>query len=211
MAGGIPSLVPAVDESFWAVMWAVNFPFLVGASFFLLAATLAFVLVMHTRPIGHGVPPEHLGEYWFAPSSRWSVFTINPRRVDWWSNLLQLLGAAIFEFNSIAAVVPPWFESHPNLTIFMPSTIASVLFVVSSYMKLVEAVHAWWAVKPQSLGWWEGVCNVAGSLGFLTASVAGFWSTDRLTVEIVGVYLWYFVGSIFFWLGSYAKVVDTVN
>jgi hypothetical protein len=108
-------------------------------------------------------------------------------------------------------VVPPLFEKHPNLTIYMPSTIASVLFTVSSYMKFIEAVQAWWSWKPQSLGFWEGVFNILGSLGFLVASIAGFWSTDRITVELVGVFLWYFVGSIFFWLGSYAKVVDTIN
>jgi hypothetical protein len=103
-AGGLPSLVPAVDENFWGLLWAVNFPFLIGASFFLLAALLAFALTMNTRPIGHGVPPHHLlAKYYLEPSSKWSIFTLHPRRVDWWSNLLQLLGAAIFEFNSIAA------------------------------------------------------------------------------------------------------------
>jgi hypothetical protein len=85
-------------------MWAVNFPFLIGASFFLLAALLAFALTMNTRPIGHGVPPHHLKlQYYLEPSSKRSIFTVHPRRVDWWSNLLQLLGAAIFEFNSISA------------------------------------------------------------------------------------------------------------
>lgn len=204
-------MVPAVDESFWGLMWVVNFPMLVGASCFLLAAILGFVLVMNVKPIGHGVPLAHLPDYWFKPSSKWSICTVNPHRVDRWSNLLQLLGASIFEFKSIAAVVPPLFANHPHLSIFMPSAIASGLFLVSSYMGFVESVHAWWAWKLSSLGWWEGIFNILGSLGFLVASIAGFWSTDRLTVELIGVFLWYLVGFVFFLLGANLSVVDTVN
>lgn len=207
----MPSFVPKVDDGFWTLLWAVSFPFLVGASLFLLAAILGFILVLNTNPIGYGLPHEHVVEYLLEPSSRYSVFTRHPRRIDWWSNLLQMIGAAIFEFNSIAAVVPPLYENWPRYTIYLPSTVASVLFVVSSYLKFVESVHGWIAWKPRSLGFWEGIGNVLGSVCFLAASIAGFWSINHLLVELLGVYLGFFIGSIFFLIGSYAKVVDTLN
>jgi len=66
-------------------------------------------------------------------------------------------------------------------------------------LEVVEASHSWLGgFHPARIGWWAGVMNTLGAIGFLVNAV--LWYRVQSTVATTIALL---VGSVFFFVGSY--------
>jgi hypothetical protein len=74
-----------------------------------------------------------------------------------------------------------------DVRVWVPSTIASICVVSSSWLSLVEAEGRGFSWRPRHLEWWITVGALLGSWGFLLPSLAGFFLGGRLASVVMGI------------------------
>lgn len=191
VAGGTPSVIPAIIVNEKAVIFGINVTFLIGSTFFVAGAGVAFwISISAGRDSG---------------ASKW----IQPRRIDYWSNLIQLVGALFFQVNSTTAVIPSVVKTvrYSRYLIYLISTVASINFVTASYIKFIEAFHKFFAWRITSELWWEIIGNLVGSWLFLIASLTGLISPNMSLTVFAG----FLIGSIAFMVGSALKIDNSTR
>ena len=112
-----------------------------------------------------------------ARQLRWCGW--QPHSLLYWGALMQLVGAILFIVGCFAQL--PCFEppSHEGLVwlLYVPSTVASSMFVFASYVYVVEVTHSYnICALPEvlSIGYAVSLLNFVGSVFFLIASACYF-------------------------------------
>jgi hypothetical protein len=108
------------------------------------------------------------------------------RRWEWWptwheltthyfheigflASFILAVGATIFYVSGILAL--PGVYNHLPVGVlygiyWMTYLVGGILFVVSSGLYMIETQPKWYKPQPQLLGWWIGVFNMIGSVGW---------------------------------------------
>jgi hypothetical protein len=145
-------------------------------------------------------------------------------RLDWNASMIQLIGTILFNINCFWGMSMSLSHRQEDMRVWVPSTVASVCFVVSSGLSSFEANGAWWAWRPRRLEWWITTGSLLGSWGFLLSSLAGFFLGGHLESVVTGVLgphgetLWLeyavdgvlLAGSIAFLVGSYPLIPEAL-
>ncbi|MGZ4499090.1 MAG: hypothetical protein ACXVXD_01520 [Nocardioidaceae bacterium] len=133
--------------------------FFVGSVLFTAAAALQYLEAVNPGP-GHG------------GRLRW--LTWEPRRLDWWSSGVQLVGTLFFNVTTFRALqVTPNQSSYDRL-VWQPDALGSVCFLVSGTLAYAEVAHGPLRRPPHTL---EGVIvsvNQIGCVAFGVSAVAGY-------------------------------------
>ena len=134
---------------------------------------------------------------------RWRLFTFEPRRIDWWAVVIQLLGTLLFNRNTFRAMVS---GLDPNLTaqeVWRPDAVGSICFLVASLLAYAEVCGAWFAWRPQSISWRIGLLNLVGSFFFGVSAVASYVvpATGEVRDEM-WTNLGTFLGAVCFFVGA---------
>jgi hypothetical protein len=122
--------------------------FFVGSLLFTSAATLQWRATVDAGRTTAGVPP---GRRWLA----WQ-----PRRADWWSSGLQLLGTLAFNATTLRALGTALDSPSYDRLVWRPDAVGSVLFLASGCVAYVEVSG--------------GAVNLFGCLAFGVSAVAAF-------------------------------------
>jgi hypothetical protein len=181
--GAVPGYVD------WVGTTADNATFFVGSIFFTSAATLQYLEAVNTDPVTAGRSHGPV-----------RVFAWQPREIDWWATLVQLIGTLFFNISTFAALAD---ASDASRYVWRPDVEGSICFLVASELAFAEVGHRWLSWRPHVRGWWIAALNLAGSVAFgISAAAAKIvpGSGEVRNVELVN--LGTFVGAIGFFVGA---------
>ena len=115
-------------------------------------------------------------------------FVYQPRRVDWWATVVQLVGTVYFNVSTGVAVASGLTAQTAHQHIWRPDAIGSACFLVSSGLAWYEVCYGWAAWRPRSWSWswWITLANLIGSIAFGISAVAGYINPVTGQVRNVG-------------------------
>lgn len=138
---------------------------------------------------------------------RW--FGLRPPTWGYWLNLAQLLGATIF---FLPCVVGAFLATHPAINAFdwywLPQMIGAIWFIVAAWMAMREVQPT--VLRPAwgKLGWWSGLFNLLGAVGFFLCAWFGFKSGfENPMLSSLSTFL----GSVCFLIASYLMLLEVIN
>ena len=148
-----------------------------------------------------------------------------PGRLDWNAAVIQQAGTLLFNINCLFGMSMSLTHAQEDMRVWVPSTVASVCFVSSSWLSLVEAEGRWFCWRPRQLEWWITVASLLGSWGFLLSSIAGFFLGGSLGAAVTGLLgphgetLWLeyavdgvlLAGSLWFLVSTYLMIPEALG
>ena len=145
--------------------------FFVGSIFFTSAATLQFV----------------------AGGARFQA-----RRLDWWSNAIQLVGTLFFNISTFDALQTGFDATEYNRLVWSPDARGSVCFLVSGCLAYV-AVRS----KRRAREWWIAAVNLLGCIAFGISAIASYVvpSTGD-AIDLAGANAFTALGALCFLVGA---------
>lgn len=152
--GSVSSYAQAVGPRADAVTYFV------GSVFFTSASYLAFVESVSAGRDAAGARGR----------TRW--FGFQPRRIDWWATIVQLVGTVAFNISTFAACVTALEPDQVERFVWVPDWRGSVCFLVSSLLAWFEVSHGPWSWRPRLTSWWIVVLNLLGSVAFQVSAFA---------------------------------------
>ncbi|HYA33685.1 MAG TPA: hypothetical protein VEG65_06810 [Candidatus Bathyarchaeia archaeon] len=134
---------------------------------------------------------------------RLRLFTWEPRRIDWWSTLVQFVGTLYFNATTFHALSVNLSVSQLNRLVWTPDALGSMCFLVASGLAWYEVCHTIRCWRLGSLPWWITALNLLGSVAFGVSALASFAvPTTGLPVNAALVNLGTFVGALCFFTGA---------
>ena len=153
--------------------------FFVGSIFFTSAAALQWLETINADP----GPAHRRGTL--------RVLTFEPRRIDWWSSGVQLVGTVFFNFTTFHALQDGLDAGAYDRLVWRPDALGSVCFLVSGYLAYVEVSgHALWP-RNRTLEWKIAAVNLVGCIAFGISAVASFWVPDSGGVLALAASNWF--------------------
>jgi len=210
LINGVVTVLPFSD----APMVKTDVPIwtaVLGGGIFLIGAYLSwlevlnaprFVLLFRDDEARHS-RAVHADDYRF----RW--LGLRPANWGYWLNLAQLLGATIF---FVPCVVGALLAAHPAIDAFawfwLPQMSGATWFMIAAWMAMREVQPT--ALRPawDRLGWWSGLFNLLGAIGFFLCSWFGFKSGFESPMLSN---LSTFLGSCCFLIASYLMLIEVIN
>jgi len=157
MIGPLPGFVEWVGS---AVDGAV---FFVGSVFFTSAAGLQCLETFNAdrEPGGGG-------------RQAFRVLVFEPRRIDWWSSVVQFIGTLFFNVMTFRAMQTGLEDPSYNRLVWAPDLIGSICFLVSGYLAYVEICGTYVCWRRRGLEWKIAAVNFLGCIAFGISAVAAY-------------------------------------
>jgi hypothetical protein len=154
--GPLPGFVEWVGSGLDGVV------FFVGSIFFTSAAFLQWLEAINADP-GPG-----------SRNDRFRLVTFEPRRADWWSSGVQLVGTLFFNVMTFRALKTGLENPAYDQLVWAPDVIGSICFLVSGYVAYVEVCGAWACWRRRSLEWTIASVNFLGCIAFGISALAAY-------------------------------------
>jgi hypothetical protein len=132
--------------------------FACGSVFFTSAAYLQFYQAINSRRSA-----QNTDQY----------FAWQPRRLDYWVCLSQLIGTVMFNFNTFDALLALSWQQQ-QWAIWAPNISGSILFQMSGSLAILEYCHRWFCFSWRRLGWWICQINNGGCIAFLASAILAY-------------------------------------
>jgi hypothetical protein len=134
------------------------------------------------------------------------------RSLGFLASLAQLFGATVFWISGLTAL-PGIYDhmSRPITIVFYwtPQVVGGLGFIVSGTLFMVETQSKWWKPAPKTLGWWIGVWNLIGGIGFTLCPAFGYdessWAQFQACVSTFWGSWAFLIGSVIQWYESLEK------
>jgi YrhK-like protein len=186
---------PGQERVWWApqrASWWIGFLFAVGSSCFLVAPFPGFVEL-----VGSGVDGMvfFVGSVFFTSAAalqcletfnadrepgggghrrRLRLLAFEPRRIDWWSSVLQLVGTLLFNRDTFRAMQTGLEQPGYDQLVWRPDALGSACFLVSGYLAYVEVCGGLACRPRRRLEWRIAAVNLAGCVAFGLSAVAAY-------------------------------------
>lgn len=135
---------------------------------------------------------------------RLRLFAWEPRRLEFMAPFLLLIGAVSFNVETTFALLSGLGLVSLVTIISLSSLVGAILFLVPSYMQMIEVCHRYLCFRLRSFSWWVTVFFVVGSAGFVLGSVTGFGIPGLSSPAESEITKWSFLeGAVCFLAGSY--------
>jgi hypothetical protein len=101
--------------------------------------------------------------------------------------------------------------SRPITIIFYwtPQVLGGLGFIVSGTLFMLETQTKWWKPAPKALGWWIGLWNLIGGVGFTICPAFGYDESSWAQYQACLSTFWgswaFLVGSVVQWYESLEK------
>jgi hypothetical protein len=150
--------------------------FFVGSIFFTSASYVQWHETLpRPSPGSTGAPPS-----WWRPLVGW-----RPDSIDWWAAIIQFVGTIMFNVSTFSATATDLTLDEQRRLVWAPDVYGSICFLVSSVIAQVAAGRVRRTKPDGPLGWWIAVVNLAGSIAFGFAAIAGRYLTT--TGEVANI------------------------
>jgi hypothetical protein len=166
---------PAARRRLASPTWWMALLFALGSSCFFVASVPGFVEL-----VGSAVDAAvyFVGSLLFtsAATLQWllgggSAFEL--RRIDWWSNSVQLVGTLFFNVTTFRALQTGLDANEYDRLVWTPDALGSVCFLVSSYLACV-LISGLTARPKRTRDSLIATANLVGSVAFGIAAVASY-------------------------------------
>jgi len=138
--------------------------FFVGSVFFTSAATLQCLETFNAdRGLGGGGHRQRL-----------RLLAFEPRRIDWWSSVLQFVGTLLFNVDTFRAMQTGLEQPSYDRLVWRPDAVGSACFLVSGYLAYVEVCGGLACRPRRGLEWRIAAVNLAGCVAFGISAVASY-------------------------------------
>jgi hypothetical protein len=141
----------------------VAITFFVGSLFFTSAAALQWLETINAD--------RRAGE---SPSRRLRLVTWEPRRNEWWSSGVQLVGTLFFNATTFRALSTSLGDDSYDRLVWRPDAIGSICFLISGWLAYVEVTGRLLRRPPQTVEGGIVAVNLFGCVAFGVAAVAGY-------------------------------------
>jgi hypothetical protein len=150
---------------------------------------------------------DSLGALEDTSNQRFAWFAWQPRRLEFVAPFVFLVGSVLFNAETTLVVADElgWLELP--LAIGVLAFVGAVLFVVPSYLQLIEISHRFLAWQPRKLSWWVVMLFILGSVGFLVGAAFGLDFVGLPTPKTVET-LGFLAGAVLFLVGSYLMITE---
>jgi hypothetical protein len=102
------------------------------------------------------------------------VVAFEPRRIDWWSCVVQLVGTLFFNVMTFRALLTGLQNPSYDRLVWAPDVVGSACFLVSGYLAYVEVCGAWVCWRARGLEWTIATVNLLGCIAFGISAVAAY-------------------------------------
>jgi hypothetical protein len=185
--GAVPGYLSAVGGE------ADALTFFVGSLWF---TSAAFLQVVEVANVDYAQPEPDI-------SQKLRLFAWEPRRIDWWSTLVQFAGTVFFNATTLHALSVNLSVSQLNRLVWTPDALGSTCFLIASGLAWFEVCHGFTCWRLRSLPWWITALNLLGSIAFGISAIASYVvPTTGLPMNVVLVNLGTFVGALCFFIGA---------
>ena len=150
--------------------------FFVGSLFFTSAAVAQWLETVNTEYEEHA-----------AAGGSLRTFVWRPRRIDWWSSGVQLLGTLFFNITTFRGLTVAIEDPSYNHLVWQPDALGSICFLVSGYLAYVEVSGRGLRLPARTLEGGIVTVNLLGCVAFGASAVTGF--VLPVTGELVNVAL----------------------
>lgn len=171
--------------------WWIAVLFAVGSTCFLVAPLPAFLQLVGPQAdssvffVGSLFFTTAAGVQWLetvnadqgAGASREAglrVLAWEPRRIDWWSSGVQLLGTLFFNVTTFRALTTSLGSPSYDKLVWQPDALGSVCFLVSGYLAYVEVTGRLLRLPPRTVEGGIVTVNLLGCVAFGVSAVAGY-------------------------------------
>ena len=97
-----------------------------------------------------------------------------PRRIDWWSSGLQLLGTLFFNVTTFRALSTAIDSPSYDRLVWRPDAFGSICFLASGYLAYVEVTAGLLHRPPRTLEGGIATVNLLGCVAFGASAVASY-------------------------------------
>ncbi|HSE71821.1 MAG TPA: hypothetical protein VLA97_13755 [Nocardioidaceae bacterium] len=153
----LPAFLAAVGGSTDALV------FFVGSIFFTSAATLQWLETINTDP---GPTSSSEGAV--------RVLAWEPRRIDWWSSGVQLVGTLFFNVTTFRALSVGVDAASYDRVVWRPDALGSVCFLASGCLAYLEVTGGPGRLPPRTLEGALVTVNLLGCVAFAVSAAAAF-------------------------------------
>ncbi|KAI9762439.1 MAG: hypothetical protein M4579_000415 [Chaenotheca gracillima] len=124
----------------------------------------------------------------------------------------EFVGASVFYINTILAL--PGIYNHLSQGVLwglysLTYLVGGVLFILSSALYMLETQPNWYTPAPHLLGWWVGVWNMVGSVGWTLAAALGYCTLSACEYQSDLTLIWasvaFLIGSLVLWYEALHK------
>lgn len=132
--------------------------------------------------------------------------------IGFMASFVLAIGAVIFYISGIMAL--PWIYDACSQAVlwgvyWLAYLVGGIFFVASSALYMLETQPTWYTPAPHVLGWWIGVWNMIGSLGWTLSASFGYCSTSWCAYQSDLTLVWastaFLTGSLLLWYESLDK------
>jgi hypothetical protein len=204
--GAVASLVPSAFGGDKTVMSLVAEALYTVGALLYTAAVYAQILESlneddRIAANGSSQPPE---------SWRWVGF--KPRDLGFVWAFVFLIGAVIFNYETIAALLSTAHLIPEEVGLWWTSLIGGLFFLLAAVLQTFEAGHGYFPKTLRNVSWWVGAMFVLGSIGFTVGAVPGFSVTGPFQAEgepgASIVKIGFLFGGIAFLIGSWLMLPE---
>ena len=191
---GAPLLKNSLGESLSSFI--ADWSYFLGATLFTGAIYLQILETINSDP--HPIEARR------SPREKFRWFAWQPDRLSFLAVFLLFIGSSLFNLETGLALLGVSGKSSVGWLISVPSFLGALLFVVSTYMQVVETCHRYLCLELYGISWWSTALNLLGSVGFVTGAFFGFNEPGLSTAfDPTIVKVSYLYGSVLFLAGSY--------
>lgn len=163
-----------------------------------------------TRPETDGTPPGPRSWVWWPSLDELRRHYLHD--IGFLACSAQMFGATIFWISGFTALPGIYNNMSPGLTdgiYWTPQVVGGCGFVVSGTLFMIETQKHWWEPAPGVLGWWIGLFNLIGGVGFTLCPCFGFsaahWAQQQAAVSTFWGSFAFLIGSVVQWYESLDK------
>jgi hypothetical protein len=146
------------------------------------------------------------------PPESWRWFGFKPRDLGFVWAFVFLIGAVIFNYETIAALLSTAHLIPEEVGLWWTSLIGALFFLVAALLQMFEAGNGYLPSTVRNVSWWVALMFVLGSIGFAVGAVPGFSITGSFQAEgepgASIVKIGFLLGGIAFLIGSWLMLPE---
>jgi len=178
--------------------------YFIGSLFFTSAGYLQFFESINA---GREAEPAATG----AAPRRLVPLAWQPRRIDYWSTLVQFVGTLFFNVTTFWALDIALSGREYDYTVWRPNALGSICFLIAGYLADAEISHSFWHQRVRTLSWWIAAANMVGAIAFGVSALSA-WESPAGHMLAAGLSrLGTLVGAVCFFIGAFLLLPEAAQ
>jgi hypothetical protein len=106
--------------------------------------------------------------------ARWRWCGVEPARLGWWVPVSYLVGALVFDYEAVAALLHSLGVVEGEVGLWWTSLVGALGFALGGVLHLVQEWHGQVLGTVRDVSWWIAAMFLLGGVGFVIGALPGF-------------------------------------